>query len=125
MDWKSLFFNIRGRISRSTFWLGMLVLVALYWGTVFVLAFMDAPATPEVFWRERYVPLFIWGVLLFFGDIAIVIKRLHDLDMSGRWILFKFLPLVNLLFYLMLGVQKGTSGPNRFGPEPLVDARVF
>jgi uncharacterized membrane protein YhaH (DUF805 family) len=122
MDWKSLFFNIRGRISRQPFWLGLLVLFALYWGPIFVLAFMD-PVPPEVFWRERYVPLFIWGVLLFFSDIAIVIKRLHDLDMSGRWILFKFIPLVNLLFYLMLGVQKGTSGPNRFGPDPL-DARL-
>ena len=43
--------------------------------------------------------------------IAVGVRRMHDIDRSGWWVL---LPLVNLVFVLM----EGTSGENRFGPSP-------
>ncbi|MCL2549990.1 MAG: DUF805 domain-containing protein [Methanimicrococcus sp.] len=54
------------------------------------------------------------------------IKRLHDLDKSGWYLLILFgilVPLIGkfivlaLALYLLLA--KGTEGPNRFGPDPL------
>ena len=53
--------------------------------------------------------------LLYLGiivpSIACAIRRMHDQDRSGWWILF---PIVNLVFLFL----EGTKGPNRFGPDP-------
>ena len=49
------------------------------------------------------------GVLV--PSIAVAIRRMHDQDKSGWWILF---PIVNIVFLFL----EGTKGPNRFGPDP-------
>jgi len=124
MDWKELFFSLQGRINRIPFWIGILVLSAVIWGPLLLFGTMLPPNVPPA----SYGPILeasaglialLWLFLVVFGDFPICVKRLHDLNMSGWWILFKFIPLGNLLLVLMLGVVKGTSGPNRFGPDPL------
>ncbi len=52
-------------------------------------------------------------------QIAIAVKRLHDLDRPGRhwWLLV--IPIYNIYFALVLLFRTGTMGPNRFGPDPL------
>lgn len=47
------------------------------------------------------------------------IRRLHDLDKSGWFILIMLVPIINLLFIVYLLVAKGTTEPNRFGNDPL------
>ena len=47
------------------------------------------------------------------------IRRLHDLDKTGWWLLLGFVPLINLAFALYLIFVEGTRGPNRYGPDPL------
>jgi uncharacterized membrane protein YhaH (DUF805 family) len=119
--WKTLFFSFGGRIGRETFWIGILVLAA-GWIVPFVLltAIQDVTGQPGLLMSETAGWVFsLWIAFLFFADFPIVIKRLHDLDMSGWWVLFKFVPLGYFLFLLMLGVFKGTRGPNRYGPDPL------
>ena len=53
--------------------------------------------------------LFYLGVLI--PLIAVAIRRMHDQDRSGWWILF---PIVNIVFLFL----DGTKGANRFGPDP-------
>jgi uncharacterized membrane protein YhaH (DUF805 family) len=65
----------------------------------------------------------IFGLLLL--PIAIIgiivqIKRWHDRDKSGWWVLINFVPCIGGLWALIeCGFLKGTEGPNRFGPDPL------
>jgi uncharacterized membrane protein YhaH (DUF805 family) len=51
--------------------------------------------------------------------IAVGVRRLHDVDKSGWWILLSLIPLIGGLILLFFYVQPGTPGPNRFGPDPL------
>ncbi len=44
------------------------------------------------------------------------IRRAHDIDISGWWLLLFLIPLVNIIFGLYLLFAKGTDGVNRFGP---------
>lgn len=67
----------------------------------------------------------IIGILLivaFLGllipGIAVSIRRLHDLDRSGWWLLIALVPLVGLIVLLYFFCSKGTDGDNRFGPDP-------
>jgi|GEM_PF-750368 len=50
--------------------------------------------------------------------IAFGVRRLHDLDKSGWWILLMFVPLVNLGLAIYMVFFPGTIGENRFGSQP-------
>lgn len=64
--------------------------------------------------------LFSLAVLL--PTIAVGVRRLHDLDRTGWWYLLIFIPVVGALVLVFFFVQRGTAGPNRFGPDPLESA---
>jgi uncharacterized membrane protein YhaH (DUF805 family) len=51
----------------------------------------------------------------------VYIKRFHDRDKTGWWVLIGLIPLIGPLWLLIeLGFLKGTDGANRFGP-PVTD----
>jgi uncharacterized membrane protein YhaH (DUF805 family) len=52
-------------------------------------------------------------------SIAVGIRRLHDVDRTGWWILIGLIPLIGTIVLFVFWVQRGTDGDNRFGPDPL------
>lgn len=48
--------------------------------------------------------------------IIFLIRRLHDIDLSGWWALLMLVPIVNAVFGIFAMVKAGTPGANRFGP---------
>ena len=50
--------------------------------------------------------------------IAVQIRRFHDQDKSGWFLLLGFIPYVGGLIMLVFMLLPGTAGPNRFGPDP-------
>lgn len=59
----------------------------------------------------------LWGLALFLPALAVLVRRLHDTDKSGWWVLLSFIPLGGLVL-LFFAVTEGTNGPNRYGPDP-------
>lgn len=59
--------------------------------------------------------LAIMLVYLYFG-IVITVRRLHDLDRSGWWMLLFFVPLINLFVWIYILLFPGTRGSNQYGP---------
>ena len=53
----------------------------------------------------------IFGLITILPHVMFGIRRMHDINRSGWWLL---LPIVNLVFW----AQPGTDGENRFGPPP-------
>lgn len=49
----------------------------------------------------------------------LMIRRLHDLDRPGWWVIATFIPLLNLVLGLYLVFARGTYGPNQYGADPL------
>jgi uncharacterized membrane protein YhaH (DUF805 family) len=102
----------KGRISRSTFWIFLIFLNAL----LFVGFLSKSESVPEVV--TATLGLLMFPVLIV--GIIMQIKRWHDRDKSGWWVLINFIPIVGGLWCLVeCGFLKGTDGPNRFGPDPL------
>ena len=48
--------------------------------------------------------------------IAVSVRRLHDIDRTGWWLLIGFVPLIGAIVLLIFYVTPGTPGANRFGP---------
>jgi uncharacterized membrane protein YhaH (DUF805 family) len=48
------------------------------------------------------------------------IRRLHNTNHSGWWVLLAFGTLPGVLLLIFWFCMKGTEGPNRFGPDPMV-----
>ena len=142
-EWLELLFSFRGRINRAKYWLTSLIyfiaLFALY--VLFGLFFSfptDLLGTILIF-AIPFIPIII-------SSIAVAIKRLHDRNKSGWWLLvFYLLPgvidnigaytAVGVVFHLAslavsiwalveLGFLRGTPGANRYGPDPLALKKV-
>ncbi len=62
------------------------------------------------------------NLALFLPTLSVSVRRLHDLDKSGWWLLLSFIPLIGWIILLVWACTRGTRGPNRFGPNPLPDA---
>src|SRR6201984_51680 len=103
-----LFISPRGRIPRSVYWAAKLSLV-------FTLLFFLAISATMERTNSRGDSAWLWltFVLYLFAIVSVAIKRLHDQDMSGAWVLACFVPYLGELFSLIvLGCLKGTEGSN-------------
>ena len=68
---------------------------------------------------DGLILLVVYVLALWIG-LAIAAKRWHDRNKSAWWILIVFVPVVGGLWYLIeCGFLKGTTGPNKFGSDPL------
>ena len=57
----------------------------------------------------------IFSLVVLLPSVAVAVRRLHDLDRSGWWLLLGLVALVGIIWFC----TKGTDRPNRFGPDPL------
>jgi uncharacterized membrane protein YhaH (DUF805 family) len=112
-------FSTHGRIRRLDYWLANLLLFAV----------MIAVAQGMAVWQHvdladktdiRAVAIqFFAAVLVAWPNVTTGVKRLHDRNQSGWWILVSFLPVIGNIWMLVnLGVMRGTEGVNRYGDEP-------
>ncbi len=60
--------------------------------------------------------LFFLGILV--PSIAVQVRRFHDQDKSGWFVLIGLIPILGGLVVLVFMFLEGTRGPNRFGPDP-------
>jgi uncharacterized membrane protein YhaH (DUF805 family) len=58
------------------------------------------------------------SLIFFLPGLAVSVRRLHDLDRSGWWLLL-VLTVIGVILLIIWDFIKGTAGPNRFGPDPL------
>ncbi len=102
----SLLYGFSGRIKRSQFFLGWLLMVIPT-----CIVFLNAENIADPF---RKVILSIAFLFLIVVQISIGIKRLHDTNHSGWYFLLLIVPLVNLyLTYLLFSA--GSNKENRYG----------
>jgi len=61
----------------------------------------------------------IFVLVTFLPSLAVAVRRLHDIDKSGWWLLLYFIPLIGVIILIVWACKRGTPGDNRFGPDPL------
>ena len=108
-------FDFKGRSSRSEFWYWVLFSLILSFTTSFVDQLIFGSSFAAV------GPLgLILALILFIPNISITFRRLHDINKSAWWLLILCIPFIGIIMFIVWHCSKGTKGPNRFGPDPLM-----
>lgn len=64
----------------------------------------------------------VFSVCIMLPSISVTVRRLHDVDRSGWWYFIVLIPLVGPILQIVWACTKGTTGENRFGPDPITTA---
>ena len=109
MDWQRLFLSFDGRITRQPFWIGSLILLGV---NVVVLAALGQGVLGGIV-----------SLALVYPSVALGVKRWHDRDKSGWWMLIGLIPVIGWIWTLVeCGLLPGSAGSNSYGPDPLAGA---
>ncbi len=60
----------------------------------------------------------LYGLATLLPALGVEIRRLHDTNKSGWWILISLIPMVGGIILIVFFALAGTQGSNRFGPDP-------
>ncbi len=61
----------------------------------------------------------IFLLIVLLPTLAVAVRRLHDTDKSGWFVLLNFIPGIGFIILCVLCSQPGTAGPNRYGSAPV------
>lgn len=114
---KELFFTSKGRLNRKSYIYRSIFLSLVLCVVQGVLTF--AANTIGALELLFAVVAFGFSLFGFVSNIMMGVRRLHDLDLSGWWMLLLCVPLINLFFAIYIYFFKGTEGPNQYGEDPL------
>ena len=103
--------NFRERSSRGAYWWWALAsaLIAVVLAVIDGLIFGFDPGDTELFGN-------IFSLVTLVPNIALSVRRLHDVGRSGWWLLL-YLTVIGILVVLWWAIQPGERASNRFGPD--------
>jgi uncharacterized membrane protein YhaH (DUF805 family) len=108
-------FVYRGRASRSAYWWWALFEVIVLFVSELLIV-IPAAAHSNAAVAVFFIILGIVGIYLALVGLAVTIRRLHDIDRSGWWVLIGLVPFVGGIVLLIFSLLEGTPGPNRYQP---------
>ena len=103
-----------GRARRKEYWFFFLFNLII----VFILGKVDSLIGS--FDAETEIGLFsgIYMLAILLPIIAVTVRRLHDTDRSGWWVLFALVPVVGPIVLFVFMMLDSQAGENRFGSNP-------
>ena len=117
--------DFSGRSRRLEYWSFILFIFLATFGTLFASVVLeglvgsaakrDSASDPIAAGLLAFLGLF-WLALII-PWFAVLVRRLHDTDRSGLWLLIWLLPFGGLVI-LIFALMEGTRGPNSYGPDP-------
>lgn len=105
-DGFSKYVTFNGRSSRSAFWWWTLFYVLVIIGASIVDAAIETSVVSGLAW-----------LVLFLPNLAVLVRRLHDTDRSGWWVLIGLIPLVGAIVLIVFACTD-SGPPNKYGDGP-------
>ncbi len=111
------FLNPNGRLSRARFWMAYIglafIVAAVAWGAMAMQGRMGKA-------DSRLWTLILFIVPLAWINLCLMVKRWHDRDRSGLWLLINLIPGIGQMWTVIeCGFIAGTQGGNKYGPSPM------
>ena len=115
-----------GRASRSEYWwfflfyLGFIV-IGSFLNTQLAFSLLEAGDDAALWWLT-WSPLSNVPMLaMFLPMLMLGIRRMHDINKSGTWVLVSFVPIFGWAYWLYLAAQEGDEEENAYGVNPKLD----
>jgi len=131
MEWMLMplrrYADFSGRSQRQEYWMFYLFTTLLFVAAIILLAmFGGLPDSrgkpgvdePPIAFSVGLLLIILLYLGLFTPTLAVKVRRFHDQDLSGWFVLLGFIPYFGWLVILVFMCIDGTAGPNRFGPDP-------
>ncbi|MEE9424660.1 MAG: DUF805 domain-containing protein [Methylococcales bacterium] len=107
-----------GRLSRLDYWKFTGVMYAVLFALGGIANALDATEAAEPVFMAIIIPFIVVGFI-------VQIKRWHDRNKTGWWVLINLIPLLGAIWSLIeLGFFKGTVGANNYGEDPVIDHNI-
>lgn len=127
MEWMTLplkrYAHFQGRSRRMEYWMFALFIMLFAFAWTLVAVLIGGLSSLEG--GAWSTPLVLWAVLgglgylaLLVPGLAVMIRRLHDRDLTGWLALLNFVPYIGGIIIFVLMLLPGTPGPNKYGPDP-------
>lgn len=101
------YLDFSGRAQRMEYWMYTLINILVMLG----LAILD------VLLGLGFLST-IYALGVFIPSLAVGVRRLHDTNRSGWWLLIGLVPLIGLIILIVFFVQDSQAGANEYGPNP-------
>lgn len=98
-----------GRARRKEYWMFFLF-VLIGQGVCWLLALLLG--------KIGFILPGLFGLFILIPNLAVIVRRLHDLGKGGGWIFIVLVPVIGQIWFLILMLTAGESNANRFGPDP-------
>lgn len=108
-------FSWNGRASRKEFWMFNLITLILYIACFIALLVNE---NNELIFGIFSLILLLLIILTFIQSFTLSIRRLHDTNKSGWWLLIQLIPYIGSFILFIFYCLKGNKGDNSFGADP-------
>ena len=130
MEWMLMplrrYADFSGRSRRKEYWMFALGVIIVYLilaviGGVLLgagSAMSDGDGAGALMSSPVFILLAIFALGIIVPSIAVQVRRFHDQDKSGWFVLLNLIPYIGGLIVLVFMFLEGTRGPNKYGPDP-------
>lgn len=112
-------YTTQGRLNRLRYLKYQVLWTIISAVIVFILGFVGGFLSGSTQSILVTVPTGIWSFIAGVGNIMLSIRRLHDLNKSGWFLLLALIPIIDIIFLLYIWLMPGTVGNNKYGADPL------
>ncbi len=105
--WKK-YATFSGRARRKEYWLFVLFNAIAYFAAGFLDGLLGLP----------FVLALVYALAAILPSFAVCVRRLHDTNRSGWWILICLVPFIGGIWLLVLMLLDSTPGANQYGENP-------
>ncbi|MGY0216504.1 DUF805 domain-containing protein [Endozoicomonadaceae bacterium StTr2] len=113
MEWylKALkqYADFKGRARRKEYWMFFLINFVI----TLVLSFLDG-GEPGI--------STVYALLIMIPGIAVTVRRLHDTERTGWWVLIGLIPVIGTIVLLIFCTLDSDAESNNYGPNPKLAA---
>lgn len=117
MNLSQLLFSFKGRINRKQYWLAVLFSWIVLWPS-YLAGYVLFPYYYFYGIKINILGLAI-NLILLFPALAVMVKRCHDNNRSGWFLLLFLVPILQIWPAIEIPFIRGDAGDNRFGPPPI------
>lgn len=108
------YFDFSGRARRREYWMFIVFYIVFYVGVLISDEILGTGSMSN----GTGILSGIYTLVTFIPSLAVTVRRLHDTNRSGWYVLLGLIPVIGFIIILIFAVTDSEPGSNEYGPNP-------